>query len=97
MTHDQARNRGLAHGAATLTWYETRPVSRESEKPRKAFWRVVSGLMRVLGLPLGHAWTPGSYQAFLKADGFSPRKREVMDSTFPLSYVECEKKGEARS
>jgi ubiquinone/menaquinone biosynthesis C-methylase UbiE len=53
--------------------------------------KVKSSFMRLFGFPLSHIWTPDSYVAFLESSGFSPRRREVIESTFPLTYVECSK------
>jgi ubiquinone/menaquinone biosynthesis C-methylase UbiE len=71
------------------------PTFTHAEMGRAA--RIKSGIMRAFGFPLGHAWTPESYRAFLEANGFAPLKLEVIASTFPLSYLECNKKGGARS
>jgi ubiquinone/menaquinone biosynthesis C-methylase UbiE len=55
--------------------------------------RIKSCVMQAFGFPLGHAWTPGSYSAFLEAHGFSTVLLEVIASSFPLTYIECQKKG----
>ena len=48
-------------------------------------------LMRLAGFPLHSRWTSGEYLAFLTANGWTVRKSIVLQASFPLTYVECEK------
>ena len=48
-------------------------------------------LMRLAGFPLHSRWTSGEYLAFLTENGWTVRKSTVLQASFPLTYVECEK------
>lgn len=48
-------------------------------------------LMRLAGFPLHSRWTSGEYLAFLTENGWTVRKSIVLQASFPLTYVECEK------
>ena len=48
-------------------------------------------LMRLAGFPLHSKWTSGEYLAFLTENGWTVRKSIVLQASFPLTYVECEK------
>ena len=48
-------------------------------------------LMRLAGFPLHSRWTSGGYLAFLTKNGWTVRKSTVLQASFPLTYVECEK------
>lgn len=48
-------------------------------------------LMRLAGFPLHSRWTSGEYLVFLTENGWTVRKSIVLQASFPLTYVECEK------
>ena len=48
-------------------------------------------LMRLAGFPLHSRWTSGEYLVFLTENGWTLLKSIVLQASFPLTYVECEK------
>lgn len=50
--------------------------------------------MKLAGFRQYSKWTSESYLDFLREQGWVIRKSEVLQASFPLTYVECIKKGE---
>lgn len=48
-------------------------------------------LMKLVGFPLKSNWTQADYLAFLRQNGWTLRRTEVLKASFPLCYAECEK------
>ena len=48
-------------------------------------------LMKVVGFRQYSKWSSESYLDFLREQGLTVRKSEVLNAGFPLTYVECEK------
>ena len=48
-------------------------------------------LMKLVGFPLKSKWTQADYLAFLRQNGWTLRRTEVLKASFPLCYAECEK------
>ena len=53
--------------------------------------KVKAFFMNLAGFPLHSRWTSGEYLAFLMENGWTVRKSIVLQASFPLTYVECEK------
>ena len=48
-------------------------------------------LMKLVGFPLKSKWTQADYLAFLRQNGWTLRRTEVLKASFPLCYAEGEK------
>ena len=48
-------------------------------------------LMKLVGFRQYSKWSSESYLDFLRKQGWTVRKSEVLKASFPLTYVECEK------
>ena len=53
--------------------------------------KIKAFFMNLAGFPLHSRWTSGEYLAFLTENGWTVRKSIVLQASFPLTYVECEK------
>lgn len=53
--------------------------------------KVKAFLMKLVGFPLKSKWTQADYLAFLRQNGWTLRRTEVLKASFPLCYAECEK------
>ena len=53
--------------------------------------RVKVFLMKLAGFPQHSKWTSESYLDFLREQGWTVRKSEVLQAGFPLTYAECVK------
>lgn len=53
--------------------------------------KVKAFLMKLVGFPLKSKWTQADYLAFLRQNGWTLRRTEVLKTSFPLCYAECEK------
>ncbi len=53
--------------------------------------RMKAKLMEWFGFRVYHKWTQGEYCAFLKRNGFAVERCTVLQSSFPLTYVEAKK------
>ncbi len=53
--------------------------------------KVKAFLMKLAGFPLKSKWTQADYLAFLRQNGWTLRRTEVLKASFPLCYAECEK------
>ena len=47
--------------------------------------------MKLVGFPLNSRWTSEEYLRFLRQNGWTVRKRAVLNASFPLTYAECVK------
>lgn len=47
--------------------------------------------MKLVGFPLHSKWTNEEYLTFLKKNGWTVLKSEVLKASFPLTYAECVK------
>ena len=59
------------------------------------FGKAKAFFMKLAGFPLHSKWTSREYLAFLRENGWTVRKSAVLKASFPLTYAECEKTGEA--
>ncbi|MFA5659655.1 MAG: class I SAM-dependent methyltransferase [Oscillospiraceae bacterium] len=48
-------------------------------------------MTKLTGFPASKKWSAGTYCDFLKANGWSIRKRIILKSSFPICYTECTK------
>ena len=55
------------------------------------FGKVKAFFMKLAGFPLHSKWTSHEYLAFLREQGWTVRKSEVLKASFPLTYTECMK------
>ena len=53
--------------------------------------KVKAFLMKLVGFPLKSKWTQADYLAFLRQNGWTLRRTEVLKASFPLCYAEGEK------
>lgn len=53
--------------------------------------KVKAFFMRLAGFPLHSKWTSAEYLAFLRENGWTVRKSNVLKASFPLTYAECVK------
>lgn len=53
--------------------------------------RVKAFLMELAGFRQYSKWSSEGYMDFLKKQGWSVRKSEILQASFPLTYVECRK------
>ncbi len=53
--------------------------------------KVRAFFMKLAGFPLHSKWTSESYLDFLREQGWTVRKSEVLKASFPLTYTECVK------
>ena len=53
--------------------------------------KVKAFLMKLVGFPLKSKWTQADYLAFLRQNGWTLRRTEVLKASFSLCYAECEK------
>ena len=53
--------------------------------------RVRLFFMKLAGFPQHSKWSAEEYLQFLRAQGWTVRKSEVLNASFPLTYVECAK------
>lgn len=47
--------------------------------------------LKLAGFPLHSRWTSEEYLCFLRQNGWTVRKSDVLKASFPLTYVECVK------
>ena len=47
--------------------------------------------LKLAGFPLYSRWTSEEYLCFLQQNGWTVRKSDVLEASFPLTYVECVK------
>ena len=45
--------------------------------------------LKLAGFPLHSRWTSEEYLCFLRQNGWTVRKSDVLKASFPLTYVEC--------
>ena len=57
------------------------------------FGKVRAFFMKLAGFPLHSRWTSEEYLRFLRQNGWTVRKRAVLNASFPLTYAECVKNG----
>lgn len=55
------------------------------------FGNVKASFMKKLGFPLYHKWSTQDYLLFLEKQGWQVEKSQVIQASFPLTYVECKK------
>ena len=55
------------------------------------FGKVRAFFMKLAGFPLHSRWTSEEYLRFLRQNGWTVRKRAVLNASFPLTYAECVK------
>ena len=55
------------------------------------FGKVKAFFMRLAGFPLHSKWTSHEYLAFLRENGWTVQKSNVLKASFPLTYAECVK------
>ena len=55
------------------------------------YGRVKAFVMELAGFPLHSKWSGEAYLAFLRENGWTVRKSEVLKASFPLTYTECVK------
>ena len=55
------------------------------------YGRVKAFVMKLAGFPLHSKWSGEAYLAFLRENGWTVRKSEVLKASFPLTYTECVK------
>ena len=55
------------------------------------FGMIRAFFMRLAGFPLRSKWTSAEYLRFLRQNGWTVRKRAVLNASFPLTYAECVK------
>lgn len=65
------------------------PTFTHAENERAG--RVKAALMELFGFHVYHKWTEKEYCAFLKQNGFSVCREQVLKSDFPLTYAEAVK------
>ena len=53
--------------------------------------KVKAFFMKLAGFPLHSRWTSEEYLRFLRQNGWTVRKRAVLNASFPLTYAECVK------
>lgn len=53
--------------------------------------RIKNRIMELSGFKVFHKWTPESYLAFLKSNGFEIQKSEVLSGALTLTYAEARK------
>ena len=53
--------------------------------------KVRAFFMKLAGFPLYSRWTSEEYLCFLRQNGWTVRKSNVLKASFPLTYVECVK------
>ena len=53
--------------------------------------KVRAFFMKLAGFPLHSRWTSEEYLRFLRQNGWTVRKRAVLNASFPLTYAECVK------
>lgn len=53
--------------------------------------RIKNRIMELSGFKVFHKWTPESYLAFLKENGFEIQKSEVLSGALTLTYAEARK------
>ena len=53
--------------------------------------RIKLFFMKLAGFPLNSRWSSADYLAFLRQNGWTVRKRAVLNASFPLTYAECVK------
>ena len=53
--------------------------------------KVRAFFMKLAGFPLHSKWTSEEYLHFLRQNGWTVRKSDVLKASFPLTYVECVK------
>ncbi len=58
------------------------------------FGNIKAFFMKLVGFRQYSKWSSESYLDFLRGQGWIIRKSEVLQASFPLTYVECIKKGE---
>ena len=57
--------------------------------------KLKAGLMKKIGFPLQHTWSPESYLEFLRKNNWEIQKSKMLKASFPLTYTECVKTREA--
>lgn len=55
------------------------------------YGRVKAFVMKLASFPLHRKWSGEAYLAFLRENGWTVRKSEVLKASFPLTYTECVK------
>lgn len=55
------------------------------------FGKVRMFFMNLVGFPRYSEWSSGGYLCFMRKNGWKVRKSVVLQASFPLTYVECEK------
>lgn len=58
------------------------------------FGKVKAFFMKLAGFPLRSKWTSAAYLTFLRENGWTVQKSDVLKASFPLTYAECVKSEE---
>lgn len=71
-------------------WYEENLLGSHGENLRP-LGNVKAFFMKLVGFRQYSKWSSESYLDFLREQGWTVQKSEVLQASFPLTYVECRK------